>query len=52
MMRVGLPAFLMLQTRSAFDPQPSGGAGVGVDNLLLESGDNVLLEDGSVILLE
>lgn len=30
-----------------------GGVGVGVDNLLLESGDNLLLEDGaSVLLLE
>ena len=28
------------------------GPGVGVDNLLMETGDNLLLEDGGVILLE
>jgi hypothetical protein len=32
--------------------KPVVGAGAGVDNLLLETGDNVLLETGDVILLE
>lgn len=46
-MELGLNLGLDFQTQAA-----PGGVGLGVDNMLLETGDNLLLESGDVILLE